>query len=513
LEGREEKEGETRRLGEINRIAAAYYHELLLKSAEAERARNYLLGRGLSEQVIRDFQLGFSLDSWEALRQYLVGFGCQEEELVNVGLVIKKELAGSYDRFRNRLMFPIRDVKGEILGFGARTLDDSLPKYLNSPQTTLFDKGEVLYGIDRAKEAIRRENLAIVVEGYMDVIAAHQHGFEDVVASMGTSLTERQVGILKKLTKNLILALDADSAGEMATLRGVEVAANVFDRRTVPVFTSQGRVKYENTLDAEVKVLVLPQGEDPDELIRKNPKGWQSRVEEALPIVDYAFKMVTSKLNLNNLKDKSAAVNQLLPFVEEIEHPIRRAHYTQKLAHLVGVDQQWLVDALARARASRLKGKEKTSSSLSIPSLSTGDSLVEEYCLSLLFCHPELHYHAGELSAEYFEHSENRELFLAWCNNPCLNLLQGELDTILGEHLNTLRQKAFPPLKEEELERVLSDCSRCLQERWLRDMKAKEALLISEAQSPEEAKELQQLGVELNSQLREVFRQRKKLER
>src|SRR4030042_4268403 len=236
----DEREETAERLKKINEADAEYYHHLLLQSPEARWTRSYLGQRGISDKTIEEFQLGFSPDSWEALRGELTEGRYPGGELVSAGLLVEKEQGGTYDRFRNRLMFPIRDIAGRVLGFGARVVDDSLPKYLNSPQTAVFDKSNSLYGIDRAKSGIRKQKLAVVVEGYIDVLAAHQFGFNNVVASLGTALTERQIGIIKKLTKSLVLALDADTAGEMATLRGIEVASHTFDQKTVPMPTSRG---------------------------------------------------------------------------------------------------------------------------------------------------------------------------------------------------------------------------------------------------------------------------------
>ncbi|MBM4432909.1 MAG: DNA primase, partial [Chloroflexi bacterium] len=191
--GKKEKE----RLYQINLAAAQYFHNLLLNSPAAEKARNHLSGRGISSKTIVDFQLGYSLSNWDALRQYLLERGYSEDELLNAGLIVQAEGGKTHDRFRNRLMFPIADSKGHFIGFGARALDDSMPKYLNSPQTPVFDKSSILYGIDKAATAIRQKDMAVIVEGYMDAITAHQNGFTNVVASMGTSITEKQVSVLK----------------------------------------------------------------------------------------------------------------------------------------------------------------------------------------------------------------------------------------------------------------------------------------------------------------------------
>lgn len=496
-------ESEVEELRQINKAAAEWYHRLLLDSPAAKEARDHLARRGISGKTIEDFQLGFSLDSWQALGEHFTSKGYEERKLVAAGLLVEKELGGSYDLFRNRLMFPIRDARGRVIGFGARALDNSSPKYLNSPQTGVFDKSSALYGIERAKAAIRQKNLAVVVEGYMDVLVAHQHGFHNVVASLGTSLTEPQVGILKRLTKNLALALDADAAGEMATQRGIEVAARSFDQKVVPIPTWRGWVKYESVVDAEVKVIVLPQGKDPDEVIKESPQDWQRLVEEALPVLDYTFEVVASKLDLTQLKDRSSAMEQLLPIVAEIKEPVHRSHYLQKLARLVKVDERSLAAEIKRASA---KGK-KESHQPSFAPLLAGDPL-EEYPLSLLLHYPELRSCAEKLSADYFERSENRELFLAWCKTPDPNLLTEEIEDALQEHLDKLRSKALPPLGEEERERALDDCIRRLRERWLRSLKAKEEALILDAASRGDAgeiEELEELGVKLNIQLREVF--------
>ncbi|MGB9879380.1 MAG: DNA primase, partial [Anaerolineae bacterium] len=262
------------RLRTINSLAAEYFHYLLLNSPEGARARDYLGKRGISEQTREAFQLGYARDEWQALGQYLTSKGYSWSDLLEAGLVLERKEGGYYDRFRGRLIFPIRDVRGHIVGFGARALDDAQPKYLNSPQTPLFDKSSILYGIDQAKNAIREQGFVVIVEGYMDVLMAHQHGRKNVVASMGTALTEKQVRVIKKLTKKLVLALDADAAGDQATIRGLEVAKEALDRRAVPVPTWRGLIRYEDQLDAEIRVAMLPPGQDPDEVIKENAANW-----------------------------------------------------------------------------------------------------------------------------------------------------------------------------------------------------------------------------------------------
>ena len=488
--GAEGAESEERqKLYQINQTAAQYFHNLL-NSPAGEKTQSYLLRRGFTPQTITDFQLGFSLDSWEALKQHLMNRGYSEGELLAAGLIIKAESGKTHDRFRGKLMFPIFDVRDRITGFGARVLDDSLPKYINSPQTPVFDKSSTLYGINLAKDTIRQQDLAVIVEGYMDVTTAHQNGFKNVVASMGTAITEKQVNILKRLSKNIALALDADAAGEEAMLRCVG---------------------YENTLDAEVKVIILPQGKDPDDVIKQDAKTWQKLLAEALPIVDYTFNMVTSGLDLNTAKGKSSAVDKLLPIIAEIKNPVRQAHYLQKLASLLKVSERSIEAALARIRPKQGRGgepKQEVTTQLQ-PLLS---SPVEEYCLALLLQHPELKASAKELLPEYFENSENREIFIAWQRSDKIELLKAELEPAIHEHLDYLLTRE---LISNRVEQKYAECALRLREKFLRSLMGKiETVLALEAQSGGGAAELAKLkeqGMAVNIQMAEVLAQKSRL--
>jgi DNA primase len=478
------------RLYQINEAATQYFHNLLLNSPASEKARSYVANRGLSPETTASFQMGFSPNSWEALKQHLVERGYTESELLTAGLVIESDAGGSHDRFRNRLMFPISDIKGRVTGFGARVLDDSLPKYLNSPQTPVFDKSSSLYGINLAAAAIRQQNMVVIVEGYMDVITAHQNGFNNVVASMGTAVTEKQVGGVKRLTKNMVLALDADAAGEEAMLRAVD---------------------YENTLNAEVKVIILPKGKDPDDVIKEDAKIWQRLLEKALPVVDYTFDMVTAGLDLTTAKDKSLAVDRLLPIIAEIKNPVRQAHYLQKLARLVNVAERKLEAALKGIKPSpgRRQVEEPKPETIAQALRPVFSSPVEEYCLALLLQHPELKDYPQQPLADYFQNSENREIFVAWQPASDLSALRDKLDPAIWEHLDYLITKSLPPnqIEEKYAEAVLR-----LREGFLRSLATKrEAALALEAELGGTAAELAKLeeqGIEVSLQLGEVFSQK-----
>ena len=479
------------RLFKINEAATEYYHHLLLSTKVGEAARNYLARRKVMPETIKDFRLGFSPDAWETIKNYLLGKGYTEKELVEVGLIIEKEEGGSYDRFRNRLMFPICDIQGRVTGFGARVLDDSLPKYINSPQTSIFDKSSILYGLDRAKSAVRKRNLVIIVEGYTDVVTAHQHGWQNVVGSMGTSLTEKQVEGIRRLTNNITLALDADLAGEEATLRGKAILA------------------YSN---AEANVILLPPGKDPDEVIREDPALWQKLVEQAMPILDFAFQSVVSKVDINKAKDKSLAVQKLLPSIYEIKDPVQQSHYLKKLARELKIEESAIKAALWESKAGRKRPQLSKPTEQSRLARQLVSSRIEEHCLALLLQFPELRPLARELSPEHFESTENREVFVKWQHSSDISDLESKLDTSLLEHLYYLVNENFPPaIRENERtrHRDLANCILRLQEKLFRKLEIeKEATLEIEREKggiSSELSKLEEQGINSGQQLQDVF--------
>lgn len=337
------------RLRQVVTAAAHQFHNWLRTHPQGQVARRYLERRGINEEIITRFQLGYAPNEWSALRDTLLAQGYPIEVLLDAGLLSRNEERGTvYDRFRHRLMIPIDDVQGRVIGFGARALDDSLPKYLNSPQTSLFDKGTVLYGLDQARRAIRDADQVIIVEGYMDVLAAHQHGVSNVVASMGTALTETQLRSLKRYTSKFVLALDADAAGSHATIRGIQLARQALERELVAVPTASGLVRQESRLGVDVRVMTLPVGLDPDDLIRRDLEQWRARVMAAQPLVDFLFDTVAQEQDMNSAKGKATAVRELVPLIQEVADPVERAHYVQRLARLTRVDERTVQRELDR---------------------------------------------------------------------------------------------------------------------------------------------------------------------
>jgi DNA primase len=505
---RQAQNKERERLFEVNEATAEYYHHVLLKTSMAEMARNYLTRRGLSPETIETFQLGFAPEGWDTLKQYLKGKGYEEAQLLAAGLLVERDDKNNYDRFRNRLIFPIRNIQGNVLGFGGRALDDSLPKYLNSPQTPVFDKSSSLYGIDRAKTIIRQKDQAVIVEGYIDVLTAHQHGYNNVVASMGTAMTDKQLAILKGLTRNLILALDADTAGEEAISRSGEMVDKM-----LPVPPSfYGWVKYEDAHNAEVKILILPQGKDPDEVIMEDASQWQKLIMDAKPMVDFIFESLVAKVDLASARDKSTMVEKLLPLLFEMKDPLRQAHYLDRLARLLRIDEHVLSDAMRKFKAIRKRRETAGAKSKPVATSIISSSPLEQYCLALLLQYPELKSESAELSPDYFENTENRELYAKWQQSNDLASFRDSLDSALQEHLDNLMARAFRSIitENESVRReTINDCVIRLQERRLRTLGSQnQELLAIEAEIGGTAAQLAKLeeqGLEITKQLQDVF--------
>ena len=340
----QEEQEESERLRLLLDEAVIYYQHNLLQTEAGKIALSYLEKRSLTENVIEDFGLGYAPKSWESALVYFQDKGYSVEELQDVGLVSQRDQGGFYDRFRNRLMIPIRNRSGKMAGFGARVLDsEDMPKYLNSPQTQLFDKGKLLYGLDSARKHIRELDEVVIVEGYMGVIGPYQHGFRNIVAQMGTALNEYQLGILKRYTDRFIIAMDSDAAGQKATLRGLSIARESLDRTPDMVFNTRGLLLQEKRLKADIRVLTLPEGMDPDDVVGRDPDEWRSLIETAKPVVAHVMDTLASGLNIDDPKVKSAIATQVLPLIDDIPSTIERDAYLQRLSRMLEINEQALL--------------------------------------------------------------------------------------------------------------------------------------------------------------------------
>ena len=421
-----EEEARSPRLIQANEAAAGFYHHLLLNSREAEAARAYAGSRGLDASAIRDFELGFSPERWDSLTRYLQDQSYTGEELTEAGLVIEGE-RGVHDRFRGRLMFPIRDVRGRVLGFGGRALGDAQPKYLNSPQSPVFDKGSLLYTLDRAKDAIRRESRAVIVEGYLDAIAAHQHGYQNVVASLGTALTERQIDLVKRFTKRVALALDSDAAGLEAMLRGEQMIRELADSDQGEAVVDWGNlVRVQSRAPVDVRIFSVPDGKDPDVAIRADPEGWPRWVEAALPPFEFRLRYELTHVDRGDPRERLAMLDRLLPLLAEVGDRALQATYLSQLAVAAGVREN---DARAKMNAviavSRrgqvLPARERAKPQQTSPPTATGAIRGENFCLALLLRFPDLRELGQQLSRDVFVHLDNRAIFDHWLHGELPN--------------------------------------------------------------------------------------------
>lgn len=532
------EEGRLERLRAIQSDTALYFNYLLNKSDEAALARAYLERRGLTRETWETWQLGYALDSWDALKNRLQGKGYTPQELEEAGVVIRKEETGSYyDRFRGRLMIPIRDGQGRAIGFGARILREDPahpgPKYMNSPQTPLFDKGNVLFGLDMAKKAIRDANLAVIVEGYMDVLMSHQVGVTNVVAGMGTALTEAQMRLIKRYTSNVTLALDPDVAGEHAAARGLEAARQSLARDWEPVFSPTGLLRHESRLKAQLRIAALPDGLDPDELAYRDVERWRQVIREARPIVDYYLAQAQREEDLASAVGKARAIDRLAPLIQEIASPIERTHYVQALARLVQMDERLVTEQVAREsrieeRAQRAAAEPRPGRQ---PATAPGTRRAqvvwsfgpEEYILGWLTFRPELlagldedmiGQQAPPLSPEDLSSAENQALLgmllslPSQANRPVEERL-AELPEplVVPAQAMVAEVRRRPPLTDEKLIKDLGDSLLRIRERNLKRQVQQLEFLIresTEADDREESRRLHELVTSYTAQKRHI---------
>lgn len=499
------------RLFEINDAAAAYYHHILKNTALGEKARDYLTYRGISEQIVISFQLGFSPDSYDETKKYLLSKDFKEADIFTSGLLLERDNR-YYDRFRNRLMFPIRNIKGGIIGFGARALDDSVPKYLNSPQTAIFDKGSSLYAIDKARETIRKKDFVTIMEGYMDVLTAHQHGYENSVASMGTALGEKQLASLKNFTRNIIIALDADTAGKEADLRTSETLA--FSEK---IFHTDDKIDIFNF---NVKVILPTKGKDPDEEIKRDPAAWGQSIEKAQPIMSFVISTAKDKIAASDANTKALVTDRLLQLVSKIDNSIIRGHYIQEVARILKMRPSELIDQVNKIRRNSKKGiKRNLVDKVSDRHLSSLYP-IERYCLCLLIRCPELRQESLDLNQDYFEHDENKEIYLKWQQSNDQDSLRSNLDALLHPYLDELLSLPFPPSVIESEERRRKDFIECLlrlRENLFRNLAAKKAdILAAEAEiggKNADITKLEEQGIEESIKLKQNFAARNRRSR
>ncbi|MBI5127444.1 DNA primase [Candidatus Roizmanbacteria bacterium] len=349
----------------MNLLAAEFFEYLLNEAKFGRKAMSYLLERGIKPATIKKFQLGYAPLSWDSLRMFLKKKKFTEEEMLENGLLVKGERGSYYDRFRGRLMFPIRDSRDFVIGFSGRTLDekDKQAKYINTPETPIYHKRETLFGINLSKETIKKEKNVYVVEGEFDMITPYQSGFTNFVAIKGTALTNEQLLLLKRYTDKITLTLDSDAAGEESTKRGIEEAER---------------------LDLEVRIAKLSVGKDPDEAIKTDIKSFKRALEKPIPIYDFLIDSAKNKYPDDTSFAKKNIADEVLPFVERITNPIIKSHYIKKMSKVLGVSEdsiETMIRTIKRKRRQQISFKPKPQSM----SKEDRQLTIEKYLLSYVF--------------------------------------------------------------------------------------------------------------------------------
>ena len=387
---------------EVNHLASEYYHYILTKHKLGKKALDYLKHRGVSDKSVKTFGLGYSPNSWDALSSYLKKKGYEESLLDSAGLAIKRTGGGYYDRFRRRVMFTLKDHRGNVVGFSGRVLDPTAKeaKYINTSETPVYIKGNTLYGLDVTKSAIQKENEAIVMEGELDLISSFQAGIGNVVAIKGSALTEGHVNLIRRYTEKLAFALDSDVAGDAAARRGIEIA----DRAGL-----------------DMRVVVLPSGKDPDEAVRENPAAVKKAIKDAIPIYDYFISSSVKRFDAGTAFGKKKVSEEVLPMLAKIENPIVQGHYIKKLAKTLDTSEETIAESMrrqAKGAGMSMKTDEKQTAA------TTRAQKLETYALALVL--------QGK-TAELFEELSDRMSFTDIAN-PAVGKILTHLKSFLKEN-------------------------------------------------------------------------------
>jgi DNA primase len=375
----------------INKETARFFYNNLNKT---RAPLEYLKGRGLNDEIMKSFGLGYSMNSWSSLLDYLSRKGFSQELLIQAGLITKSDKSrGYYDKFRNRIMFPIIDLKGNVIAFGGRVMDDSKPKYLNSPDTPIFNKGENIYGLNFVKKQQNIENI-LIVEGYMDVISLHQYGIINAVASLGTAFTENQAKLLKRFSNEIIISYDADIAGQAATMKGLAI------------LEKEG---------CNVGVLTIPSGKDPDEFIRKEGvEAFRERIKKSVSLVEYKIENSKKGLNIDNIQDRIKFTKEFSLILKDLESSVEVDAYIKKYSNIMRVNEAAIYAELNRLKEKHKIGNNKhniENSKEEEPKLNNSELIAEIYLLNI--CMYDINKAKNifnKLNPDSFTHPLNKEI-------------------------------------------------------------------------------------------------------
>ncbi len=469
------------RLYEICELSCKFFERQLEKSSRGREAKEYLLKRGINEGSIKKWRLGYAPDIWQSLSDFLISRGYKREEIEKAGLIVKNESGNFYDRFRGRIIFPVFDLNSQVIGFGGRIFrpdssDSALKeaKYINTPNTLLYDKSRILYGLDKAKLEIRKRNFSILVEGYTDTILAHQAGWENAVAVSGTALTPYHLSILKRYTDNLFLAFDMDIAGDSATKRGIDLAQ------------WQG---------FNLKIIILPKEKDPADVISQNPKEFQTFIENSLSILDFYFQGAFSKFDKNTPEGKKAISKILLPVIKRIPNKIEQSFWIAKLAKQLEVKETDVEEELRKIKLEKnFFGPKESSAPNSSPK--PRKELLEEKLIALILKKPE---NLNLIEKGHFNYFSPIGKEILYNLKKDLKFSEEKLSPQAREKFDYLGLRS--EVEEIEEKDILSEIQFCLKEIQVLEIKNKLSEIsekIKKAEEEKNLKEIEKLTQEFN---------------
>jgi DNA primase len=513
------KDGPRNPLFAVTEATLRFYREAL-QADKGALARAYVEQRQLGEEAIVRFGIGYAPSTGDDLLKHLTALGYTENQAVAAGVVSRFESGEVRDFIRGRLTFVLRDSEGQVVGFAGRSLDGANPKYLNTSQTELFDKGKMLYGLDRARDAIAREGVAVVVEGYMDVITAHEHGYQNVVASMGTALTEEQVSLLRARAPRVVLALDADAAGQQAMLRSLRTSWQLVGGAAQ---SAKGRARADirlrsSDMDA-LRIALITEGKDPDEMIRADSSKWRELIANAVPVVDFLLKAEINRLDITTGEGKAEAADLLMPVIYAMSNFLDQERYVESLAEMLSITVAQLQASYEQTRAQgqprqqqQQKAKRQAAKAeAEAVFLKADHDVLDEYVLALIAQYPEVLELVSELAEDRMRRPENRALLSAIQAAGTIEgayILLGDMD---AEHLEHLAAKVLPPADRRQRMTDWQACLHRIEERYLRELKAQEEMALAvdandvSAADPEYKDAVDKQALQVNSRLRDLF--------
>ena len=480
-------------LFEINELAANFFSNLL-ESKEGNAGIEYLLARGLNIKTIKQFKLGLSPKQPTALIEYFESIKIPKSKLTEIGLASENQ-KGFRDFFSNRIMFPIQNPKNKIIGFGGRSLENNGPKYLNTAATPIFDKKSILYGYNHVGRLLPKNLPIIIVEGYMDAISAHQYGYNNVVATLGTSITKQHLTQLKKISKKIIQALDSDQAGQSATLRSLESTYSIFEEGYL------GQRK-----EIELHIASLPPNEDPDSLIRNNVKKWEAALNQSLPFIEFLINAIGTLFIINTSNDKTKVVEKLLPFIAHTRNSFEQEKYFTSLAKKLDVKEQTLKVSMNNLVKPKTKPRNNTLQTDRVILKQTdirSSYYLEDYLTALLIQIPELKQQYLELDISQLTSIENKELLLFWEKSNCEITDLEIASNALKEHLQYIKSINLRGLSKTSSLPTFQVISRRLKEQHLRN--TQELLLSSTNNLEPLPTKLESQIISVNQQLRNIM--------